>query len=145
MNRPECKARLLDAGLLLLRITAGGVGVLHGSQKLQGGVENFASKLPKGVPMPEISAWMAVGAETLGGALIILGLFTRLATIPFIFTMGVAFVMAHGMKLVGPGNGEHALVVGLMLITILLTGPGRISLDALLFGRKRASTAKPGA
>ncbi len=130
------QARLLDAGLLLLRLTAGYVGVLHGSQKIQRGVDTFAQNLPKGVPMPEVSAWLAVGAELGGGILLILGLLTRLATLPFIFTMGVAFFLAHGAKLVGQGNGEHALVVGMMLIAILLAGAGRFSLDALLLKRR---------
>jgi putative oxidoreductase len=134
----ETSARLTDLGLLVLRFTAGGIGLLHGGQKLfQFGVDNFAKNMPPGVPMPYISAWLATLAEFGGGALIVLGLLTRLATLPFIFTMGVAFFVAHKGILIGEKNGELALVAGLMLTAILFTGPGRLSLDALLFRRKR--------
>ena len=141
MNSSASCAHLRDLGLLVLRLTAGGVGLLHGYQKIfQMGVGNFAKHLEgMNVPMPEVSAWLAALAEFGGGALIVLGLLTRLATLPFIFTMGVAFFVAHKGVIVGEKPGEPALVVGLMLVALLLTGPGRFSLDAAIFGRKRAA------
>jgi putative oxidoreductase len=143
MTSSASSAHLRDLGLLVLRVTAGGVGLLHGGQKIfQMGVGNFAKHLEgMNVPMPEVSAWLAALAEFGGGALIVLGLLTRLATVPFIFTMGVAFFVAHKGVLIGEKSGEQALVVGLMLIAILLTGPGRFSLDAAIFGRKRSAPA----
>ncbi|RDV26160.1 DoxX family protein [Alteromonas aestuariivivens] len=48
-----------------------------------------------GLPMPALQVTLAIGAELLGGIFLLLGLFTRLSSIPLIFTMLVAAVMVH--------------------------------------------------
>ncbi|MBY5920711.1 DoxX family protein [Ferrimonas balearica] len=48
-----------------------------------------------GLPMPELMAALAVGAELVGGVLLILGLLTRLTTLPLMVTMLVAAFAVH--------------------------------------------------
>ncbi len=48
-----------------------------------------------GMPLPEVMVTLAAGAELIGGALILVGLATRLMAIPLAITMVVAAVTAH--------------------------------------------------
>lgn len=48
-----------------------------------------------GLPFPDVLAGLAIGAEVGGGTLILLGLLTRLSSIPLIVTMAVAIVSVH--------------------------------------------------
>ena len=130
-----------DFGLLLVRLMIGFVGVHHGAQKLFGlfggkGLADFAAVLEKmNVPMPKVSAILAGSAECFGGLLIAMGLFPRLAAIPFAFTMLVAFFHAHGGKVSGEGNGEYALVLAVFAIALFFTGPGRWTVARFLQGK----------
>lgn len=48
-----------------------------------------------GLPFPELLTFLAAGTELVGGGLLLLGLFTRLVSIPLMFTMLVAALTAH--------------------------------------------------
>ncbi|MGH3384625.1 MAG: DoxX family protein, partial [Nocardioidaceae bacterium] len=77
-----------DLGPLLLRVGVGLVFAAHGWQKYDDGVENFEPVLVSiGVPQPELVAWLMTIAEGVGGVLLIVGLFTRLVTVPLIAIM----------------------------------------------------------
>lgn len=127
----------VDHGLLLMRIMLGAVFLFHGSQKLFGmfggpGIENFAKMLTDmGIPQPEMAAYAAAIAEFGGGACILLGLLTRVAAIPVIITMLVAFIVYHKAKFGGPEGGEYALTLAVMLISLALMGAGRFSIDGM--------------
>jgi putative oxidoreductase len=138
MNDTAPKAPMtVDYGLLLMRLMLGIVFMFHGSQKLFGmfegmGIQGFAGYLEgMKIPMPQVSAYAAAIAELGGGACVLVGLLTRLAVIPMIITMAVAFIVAHKAKFYGEGNGEHALTLGVMLLTLMLTGAGRFSIDGI--------------
>jgi putative oxidoreductase len=66
-------------GHTLLRVVSGGFLVAHGWPKWIGGVEAFAaaSLARRGIEPALPLAWMVVTLETIGGALIVLGLLTR--------------------------------------------------------------------
>ena len=86
-----------DLGLLLLRITFGGLMLFnHGLGKmdklLAGGDIKFADPIGLGM---EISLQLTVFAEAICAGLLVLGLFTRLTLIPLIFTMLVAVFVIH--------------------------------------------------
>jgi putative oxidoreductase len=92
------------------------------------------------VPAPTLSAILAGSAEFFGGLLLALGILPRLAAIPFIFTMLVAFLVAHGGRFaVTAGGGEYALTIAVLLLATILTGPGRYTVPNLL----RRGAARP--
>lgn len=136
-------ARLLaaDLGLLLLRLLIAAIGIAHGGQKLFGlfggkGIQGFAEFLTSlKVPMPTLSAYLAGGAEFFCGILIGCGLFTRVAVIPFAFTMAVAILTVHKNAFFLPAGMEFALTLGVIAIALGLTGPGRLSLDSAFLSR----------
>lgn len=121
-------------GLLLLRLWFGLVLALgHGLPKL-GRLEGFVEGVAKmGLPAPALMAYAAVGAELVGGLMLALGLLTRLSAVPVAITMLVAAFLRHAsdpwMK------KEFALAYAAAALVLFVTGGGRFSLDALLFGK----------
>jgi putative oxidoreductase len=130
-----------DLGLLVLRLWFGlEMALAHGLGKIirifSG---NFQFADPIGVGQPA-SLVLAGTAEFFGGLLIALGLFTRLATIPYIITMLVAAFLVHAAAGDEWGKIANPLHYAIAATVILITGPGRYSLDHKLFiNRVRAA------
>ena len=121
-----------DAGLLTLRVVAGGSMVYqHGWPKLvhfADKMDSFADPIGMG---PMVSLALITLAETVCAALVMLGLWTRLTTVPVIIGMAVvAFVVKDGQ---GFAERELALVYLGAFFTIFLAGSSRFSLDRLTF------------
>jgi len=90
-----------------------------------------------GIPAPYLNAYMAAGTEALGVVLLILGLGTRLISIPLMVTMVVAIVTVHwenGFEAAENGY-EIPLYYLIMLLTLLILGPGKASIDELIRNR----------
>ena len=121
---------LHNFGLLGLRVWLGlSMLVLHGWGKLQ----NHAT-LSQGFPDPlgvgpAMSLNLAIFAEVFCPLLVVVGLATRLALLPLVATMAVAFFLVHGGVLSGEGNGELAFIYLGGFLALLFTGPGRFALD----------------
>src|SRR3990170_9092109 len=121
-------------GALLLRLAIGPVFIAHGAQKLfvRGPAQVAGSLVNLGIPLPEISAWLLVLTEFGGGILLLLGLFTRWASIPVAFAMLVAILTAHSPwkhSLTGKGGYEFALTLMMMALCLMLQGGGKLSVD----------------
>lgn len=129
---------LRDLGLLALRLWLGlSMLILHGWGKLRGfaeASESFPDPLGVG---SAVSLGLAVFAEVVCAALLAVGLATRLALIPLIITMGVAFFVVHGGALTGERSGEMAFIYLGGFVALLLTGPGRFSVDHKFCGAGR--------
>ena len=148
MTNPLKSESSRSLGLLLARLPIGAYFVLAGYSKVfgEGGVDAFVAKSLPAVPeyMPP---WFGSNylhalpyAEIALGSLLILGLLTRLSALA-VTGMLVSFVIAYtGVK--DPPRPFHAnlIYVGLAAMFIL-TGPGKISLDGLLFGRRKDRAA----
>jgi putative oxidoreductase len=118
--------------LLVVRVTAGSFMLFaHGLGKLNRLTSpepiKFADPFGLG---PDISLGMAVFAEVLCSFLIILGLGTRLASIPLIITMVVAVTYAHAADPFG--TKEKPLLFILVFLMLLVFGSGRYSIDGLI-------------
>jgi putative oxidoreductase len=73
---------------------------------------------------------LTIFAEFFCSAFLIMGLLSRLSTIPLIIAMSVALIYAHHGQVFG--EGEHAALYLAGFIAILFTGPGKYSMDKLI-------------
>ncbi len=130
----------MNIGLLLLRVVVGLTLAAHGSQKLFGwfggsGVDGTARAMEQlGFVPGRRSAVMAGLAEAGGGVLLALGAATPVAAAILLGVMVVAIVSVHLKQgfFVTQGGYEYPLVLGLAALSVAFTGPGPVSLDALI-------------
>lgn len=128
-----------SAGLLVLRLGVGGLIAGHGSQKLFGwfsgpGLKKTAGWLESLGLKPGTSwATAASTSEFGGGMLTTLGLFHPLGPLSVIGAMIMATAKAHWGKPIWAtrGGAELPLTNMMAALTLILTGPGRFSLDHL--------------
>jgi putative oxidoreductase len=135
---------LFDFALLILRVFLGLCFVVHGLGKLgivgPGNMAGFVGWLKSlGVPFAEVQARLAMLSEVVGGTLIACGLLTRVAALVVFVTMAVAAILGHkgGGYLItnNPPGNEYAINLAMLMIVLVLLGPGVYSLDHLLFAR----------
>lgn len=118
-----------NAGLTLLRIFTGvALALSHGIGKLPP-TEGFVGGAAKiGFPAPEFFAWAAALSEFLGGILLALGLFTRVASFFVAVTMLVALVGVHGADPFQ--KQELAFLYFFIALAFMLKGSGDWSIDS---------------
>ena len=87
-----------------------------------------------GIPFPTLNAFLATGIELAGFILLFLGLATRIISFPLIIVMIVAITTVHlGNGFEAGDNGfEIPIYYILMLFSLIVTGPGKFSLDHLV-------------
>ena len=91
-----------------------------------------------GIPFASFATLLTASVEIMGVVLLILGLFTRIITIPLMFVMGVATFTVHisnGFSVANNGF-EIPLYFFLFLLVLISHGAGKFSLDYLIFGEK---------
>ena len=105
--------------------------ITHGWGKLSN-FEAFSGGFPDPIGIgSKLSLMLAIGAELFASIFLILGLLTRLSAVPLAFTMGVAFFVVHAADPFQ--TKELALVYLGVYIYLFLVGPGKYSLDRMLF------------
>lgn len=119
-----------DLALLLLRLWLGlSMLLLHGWAKLTG-FSSLAGKFPDPIGLgSQFSLGLAVFAEVVCAALLIVGFLTRFAALMLAVTMGVAFFLQHKMALSGPGSGELAFIYLAGFLAILSAGGGKFAFE----------------
>jgi len=125
----------VDVALLLVRLVVGLAFMNHGYGKIQ---HPLTWMVPDSV-YPGIFQARAVISEFIGGAALAMGFLTRIAAFGIICTMSVA-VYTHSVTLGHPfvdktGGGSYELPLVFLAINILFlfAGPGRFSLDRMIF------------
>ena len=128
-----------EFGFLILRLTMGGLLAGHGAQKLFGwfdgpglkGTAGWLESMGFKPGMPWATA--AAASEFGGGTLTALGLFHPLGPLATMGAMAMATFKAHWDKPIWASQGGAELpVLNLSIaLTLMLTGPGRFSLDRL--------------
>jgi putative oxidoreductase len=135
----ELATRLAWVAPLVARITLGvlfvstGWGKVHDLDKVTG----FFAEL--GIPLPHLNAVMVSFVELIGGSLLLIGLASRFAALPLLASMLVAIATAQRENVHGLpdlfGLVEWTYVA--LLLWVALAGPGKVSVDHLLVGKKR--------
>ena len=123
-------AGAFNIGMLILRGGMAALMIPHGFDKLQNFSKyskDFMNFLGTG---QTVSFALLVFAEFFCACLVLLGLFTRLACIPLVIAMTVALVKAHKSQVFG--EGEHATLFIIGFLTVLILGPGKISVDGAI-------------
>ena len=130
-----------DAVLLASRVLVGVIMIAHGWQKVadKGLDATAAGWASNGIPFPQFSAVFAAAAEIGGGLLLILGFLTPLAGLAITVVLFGAFWFVHrGAGLfVREGGWELVAALGCAALMLAVVGPGRFSLDEVVFARRR--------
>lgn len=139
--------RARPAAPLVLRVILGALIVWHGIDKFDTGIPMIEDMFRMwGVPAPGLTAPLTAVVEIAAGAMLVLGLGTRLAAMALGVVLAGALVYVKwdlGIISSGPMPGAEldlALFAG--LIAVIVLGPGRVSLDHRL-GIERGETAVP--
>lgn len=118
-----------DAGILLLRIIAGGLLITHGFAKIANFSElstTFFDPIGWGI---KTSLIMIILAEVGASLFVILGALTRLAALALVFALAMAAFVAHSPFTLS--GSELPLLYMVMFFVIMVTGGGAYSVDAL--------------
>jgi putative oxidoreductase len=128
--------------LLVLRLAVGAVFIAHGAQKVfvYGFVGTSGSFAEMGVPMAEVAGPVVGLVELIGGILLVIGLATRLVGAALAVNMIVATFLVHFSAgiFAAEGGYELTLLLGASAIALILSGAGRLSVDAALTRRRAA-------
>jgi putative oxidoreductase len=123
----------------ILRIVTGALFFMHGSSKLLG----FPAAVAHAVPLMSLAGLAGV-LETVGGALLVLGLFTRVVAFILSGEMAFAYFIGHAPRGFLPivNKGELAVVWCFLFLYFSAAGAGAFSIDALRRGDRAG--AMPG-
>ena len=131
---PDFTDVLKDVPLLLMRLALA-YGFYEPAMMK---IDNFESIVEwfegMGLPFARLNAYMATGTEFAGFILLTLGLFTRAISAPLVIVMLVAIKTVHlvnGFE-AGSNGYEIPLYYIIMLITLIVYGPGKISIDRII-------------
>lgn len=132
---------LKPLGLLLVRVAVGAALMAHGFPKLFASARFLEAFPPMG--FPAWTVYVAGTVEFFGGALLVLGLFTRVAAFFISGQFFVAFLKVHWKPgerdlfgFLGQGGDEYPLVLCVVAFLLMTVGAGAISLDRLIFKEK---------
>lgn len=126
----------LHQGIGLLRIIVGLFMIIHGLEVFDVSKMNEYSKwmVDMEFPAPKFMAYLGKSSELITGLLLTIGLFTRPAAIVLAITMTfIAFGIGKGRIHM---EDQHPFLFVLLALVFIFTGPGKWSLDGLLFRGK---------
>jgi Predicted membrane protein len=134
-----------SGGTILVRLVVGAIFLSEGIQKyLFPMLDGTARFLKIGFSHPAFWAYFTGAFEIVCGILILLGLVTRLASIPLLIVMATAFVTTKWPILVGQGFWPMAheyrtdFAMTVLLVYLLIYGGGRWSIDIVIATKSRS-------
>lgn len=139
--------RFREVGPFVIRGSMGVIFAYHGWLKLDGGVDGFAGFVDSlGVPLPDITAWVVVLLELVGGIFLVAGLLTRTVALLLALEMiGTTWLVKLDVGLIaGMGGGAGAeidIALWSGMVALVLLGPGVLALDRLIGIERKAPPA----
>ena len=136
------KEKISSHAILLIRLMVGAVFLSEGIQKfLYPEVRGAGRFIKIGLPVPEFFGYFVPSFEVVCGLLVLLGLITRLASIPLIIIMLVAIISTKISILLNDGfwkiaheaRTDWSMLLG--SIFLLIVGAGKLSIDYYLSGK----------
>ena len=119
--------------LTLVRVIVGVMFLMHVSSKLQAGAAAIAANVfaKNGLEPALVVAYVVIALELVGGACLVLGLFTRFFAAALAIEMLIALIVVHLPKgyAAGAGGYEYVLLIGAACFLIAITGGGPWSVD----------------
>ena len=133
MAKADAGGGLESYGVTILRVTLGIIYVMHAYAALFlfGVRQTVQFQRSLGLPLPEIGVWYLIVAHGLGGALIVLGVFTRWAALANLPIMAAAFFLVHlkqGFFMDANGGYEYVLLVLAATLAQVFLGSGALAL-----------------
>jgi len=131
--------RYYEWSMLLLRVSLGAIFLAHGLQKISGfeGIVKFFASL--GLPLALV--YVVTAIETVGGAFLIMGLFTRTAAVGIIMVMlGAIFSVKLSKGFIGGYEFDISLLA--MAVALVLSGSNTLSLGNFIGSLLGASSKK---
>jgi putative oxidoreductase len=129
-----------QSGITIIRIIVGLLMAYHGFEVFDSKVmKEYATwDSFKGLSSPALWVYVGKGSELVAGVLLMLGLFTRLAAVVLIITMlYISFFVGHGKIWY---EDQHPFLFVLLGLVFIFCGPGKFSLDYVLFEGKDPKT-----
>jgi putative oxidoreductase len=128
---------LINVAYLLLRWMAGLILFVAGAGKVMGwfggfGLDTTVSMFQSQMNLAPFWAYLSSYTEFIGGLLIFIGLLTRMAAFALFINMLVATVLT-GTKDFFMGGAAYPCLLMICFLYILVTGPGKLSIDALIW------------
>lgn len=132
------------AAALFARIVVGWVFLWSGWGKLNSLPQATQNFIEWGIPAPQILTPFVSGVEFIGGLLLLLGLFTRIAAVPLVIVMVVAIISAKASEIDSLETlaGFEEVAYMALFGWLAVVGPGPISLDNLLLRWRRQKTKR---
>jgi len=125
--------RVRDLSWPIIRLTVGGVLLVHGVVKFMAPIDQFAARLSRLMEPTLPAAYAVLFLETVGALCIMAGWLTRVFAAAIAVEMAVITFLVHfprGFGWIAPGGGwEYPFLWGLIFVAIALRGGGPYSLD----------------
>jgi putative oxidoreductase len=121
--------RLQPLALLVMRLALGAVMFDHGYHKVFGGLHHHAQFVAS-LGLPAWTGYLSSFAEFLGGLLVFIGLFTRVAAFAICIDLAVAIAKVHFHNgLIGNGGSELPLALATLAFALIFFGGGPVAFD----------------
>jgi putative oxidoreductase len=136
---PGNDSKLTSLGLLVLRLWLGLTMLLHHGMDKVYNFNTYTTKFPDPLHIGvKPGLILVIFAETACAAMLALGLLTRFAALVLAIDMGVAFFLVHKSL----DGGELAFIYFGTFLTLLIAGPGKFSVDKIVFGKGSSNFGK---
>lgn len=124
--------RYASFGPVMIRVVLGGLFLLHGIDKFQGGISGVESFFASsGVPAAALAAPLTAVAEVVFGIALIIGLYTRISALVLsVVIVGAIIFVKADAGILGSSELDLAYLAG--LVGLIVLGPGRLSVDEVL-------------